>query len=481
MMILRNVLLVTFFLAGSITYANGEKEDRTSITTMWSKEKQKIEGFGIAQAGWSDQLFLFKNRNKVLDAMFGEEGLRLNILRGEVFPHYSTNPGEVNFTLYNDTICPMISDSIDSKELLRIGQWWLTSTVAKHYHVDKFIFSTWSPPAWMKDNKNVSGGKLEEKNYQQFADYLADFYDAYHNKGINIYGISPSNEPGYPATWNSCVWSADEMGKFASEFLGPTLKKRHIEAKMILGENPLWSVVFPLLKPMSSVDFVQTIVTNYPKVLSYKPIFAGHGYSLPDTLKKLPKEMLKTPIIPMFDAKDHELSTWVTEISDITPLDISMKDGLAWAKTFHNYLSVANVNAIVWWAGAQPTSNNESLIILDKDRLHFSIAKRYDVFGNYSRYIPINSSRIENQCSNPNIQVTTYKKGDTCIWVIINDNSMAENILLSIDKGKSIKKLCSYCTNQEKQWEKQNEKVSKGKGVISIPPKSVVTYVGLVK
>lgn len=480
-MIIRNVLLLALLFTGSFIIANEKTENKTSVVSFWNKENQMIEGFGVAQAGWADHLFLFKNRNKVLDAMFGEEGLRLNILRGEVFPHYSTSPDETDFSLQADTVLPTANDSIDPKELLRTGQAWITLNVAKHYHVDKFIFSTWSPPAWMKNNNNVSGGKLDENNYQLFADYLADFYDAYKSIGINIYGISPSNEPGYPATWNSCVWTADEMGKFASEYLGPTFAKRKVAAKMILGENPLWSVVLPLLKPISSVDFVQTILINYPKVQSYHPIFAGHGYSLPDTLKKLPKEMLETPIKPLLETQGNKFSTWVTEISDITPLDISMKDGLAWAKTFNEYLSSANVNAIVWWAGAQPTSNNESLVILNKDRLHFSLSKRYDVFGNYSRYIPINSCRIDNRCSNPNIQVTTYKKGDICIWVVINDNPKSEDILLSIDESKSIKQLCSYCTNQEKQWEKQDEKVVNGQGFVTISPKSVVTYVGLVK
>ena len=62
---------------------------------------------------------------------------------------------------------------------------------------------------------------------------------------------------------------------------------------------------------------------------------------------------------------------WVTEISDITPLDVSMEDGLRWATAFHEYLMEAQVSAIIWWLGAQPTKTNESLIVLNQQEGSF--------------------------------------------------------------------------------------------------------------
>ena len=102
---------------------------------------------------------------------------------------------------------------------------------------------------------------------------------------------------------------------------------------------------------------------------------------------KVDKEYLKTPIIPFDAAEKAHIPVWITEISDVTPLDTSIQDGLKWAVTFHNYLTKANVNAIIWWGGAMPTSNNESLIILNKNRKDYTLSKRYDILGNYSRYI----------------------------------------------------------------------------------------------
>lgn len=57
----------------------------SGIVIRWNDCEQTIDGFGIAQAGWAKELFAFKNRKQVMDKMFGNDGLRLNILRGEIF------------------------------------------------------------------------------------------------------------------------------------------------------------------------------------------------------------------------------------------------------------------------------------------------------------------------------------------------------------------------------------------------------------
>ena len=95
------------------------------------------------------------------------------------------------------------------------------------------------------------------------------------------------------------------MGKFITSNLGPTFQKENIPAKIIFGENPLWSVVMPQLKMVSSKDFTDTILQDYPEIKKFNLIAAGHGYSLsPDIMPiKVDKEYLKTPIIP-FDAAE---------------------------------------------------------------------------------------------------------------------------------------------------------------------------------
>ena len=124
--------------------------------------EQVINGFGAAQAGWSDALFLFPNREKVIDALYGPDGLKLNILRGEIFPHYSKEAHQYDFGLQADTSTATVAHatSLEKNELLRRGQLWLTMYTQQKYPETLLMFSAWSPPAWMKE-----GGELTPDQY----------------------------------------------------------------------------------------------------------------------------------------------------------------------------------------------------------------------------------------------------------------------------------------------------------------------------
>ena len=113
--------------------------------------------------------------------MFGNDGLRLNILRGEIFPHYWENKEDKDFNLNDDINIELCDSDFNNKsdDLLRRGQLWLTLEAKNKYHINKLVFSTWSAPAWMKSNGKVSNGKLKPECYQDFANYLAAFYKAY--------------------------------------------------------------------------------------------------------------------------------------------------------------------------------------------------------------------------------------------------------------------------------------------------------------
>ena len=464
-----------------------ENPHNSGIVIRWKDCKQRIDGFGIAQAGWAKELFAFKNREQVMDKMFGKDGLRLNILRGEIFPHYWENEDDKDFNL-NDDIHIELSDSDfinKSDDLLRRGQLWLTLEAKNKYHISKLVFSTWSAPAWMKSNGEVSNGRLKAECYMDFANYLADFYNAYKSKGIAPYAISPSNEPGYAAPWNSSLWTADEMGKFITSYLGPTFQKENIPAKIIFGENPLWSVCMPQLKMVSSKDFTDTILQNYPEIKSFNLIAAGHGYSLsPDIMPiQVDKKYLKTPIMPFEMAEKAQIPVWVTEISDVTPLDISIQDGLKWAVTFHNYLTKANVSAIVWWGGAMPTANNESLIILDKNRKDFLLSKRYDILGNFSRYIPEKSTRIQvTQSNGVPLLISAYKKDNKYTLVTINPSGQTIQTSLRLDGADINGSLKQYITTEDSRWtETTIIQENKKNYNLTIQPFSVVTFVGKVR
>lgn len=455
-----------------------------SITLRCNDLRQTIDGFGVGEADWADDVFIFPKREQVLDALFAPDGLNANILRGEIFPHYATGKLQADFATASDTSLHVAQhpEKVERNDLLRRGQFWLTSHVQQKYPEVRFTFSTWSPPAWMKDGNRAtelypaSQGKLKSEHYQHYADYLADFCEAYNKAGIPIYAVSPSNEPGYAAPWNSCLWTPQEMGDFIQHNLLPTLQKRNLEVKVLFGENPAWSTVFDRLKMISSADFVNNVLQTHADMPEKNIIAAGHGYVLPDTIP-LPAELRRTPIVPFEEASKRNIPMWVTEISDITPLDVSMEDGLRWASAFHEYLMEAQVSAIIWWLGAQPTKTNESLIVLNQQESSFIKTKRYDTFGNYTRYIPRGSRGMSNQ---PNglpeeVKVSSFRYGNQFTIVVVNPTDRQLTSQLLLENGKVVKgSLRNYITTADKQW---SEGTITG-STLEFLPQSVTTFTG---
>lgn len=74
--------------------------------------------------------------------MFGNDGLRLNILRGEIFPHYWENKEDKDFNLNDDINIELCDSDFNNKsdDLLRRGQLWLTLEAKNKYHINSFFY-----------------------------------------------------------------------------------------------------------------------------------------------------------------------------------------------------------------------------------------------------------------------------------------------------------------------------------------------------
>lgn len=116
----------------------------------------------------------------------------------------------------------------------------------------RVIATTWSPPAWMKINNSLGNGHPQRKNfglnlsdpvergrwtqpqpgdeggvryqyvarnklrpdrYQHFAKLLVEWVRYYRSLGINLYAISPTNEPVFSHWFESCVFTPDEYAE----------------------------------------------------------------------------------------------------------------------------------------------------------------------------------------------------------------------------------------------------------------------------
>jgi glucosylceramidase len=91
------------------------------------------------------------------------------------------------------------------------------------------IASAWSPPSWMKtgETSEMTNGTLLPEYYGLWAQYLSKFVSAYAEQGINLWGITPQNEPlhSHDARWDSNGFTPEQGRDFLRDHLGPQLVK----------------------------------------------------------------------------------------------------------------------------------------------------------------------------------------------------------------------------------------------------------------
>lgn len=440
----------------------------------WSKKNQIIEGFG-SFAGRAEPLFTDHHRDEILDALFGNDGLRLSIIRGEVFNSYSTQDNVYDFKTNLDIdIKPNDPDypQSGSNDMKKLSQLWILKKTYQRYNINKIIASTWSPPLYMKTIKGQATGKwvnrLDSDYDEKYAQFLAEFIVAFSEVGIPIYAISPMNEPEFATPdWDGAVWFPTDAARFYKT-LRHEFNARNLDTKLILGETANWKVADLYLSSTLAILGDD----------SYIDILASHGYSLPNIIKgtvSYNQSQIKWLLT------QSKKSRWITEASDTNSFDPSMKTGMKLAISIHNFLSVQKVNAFIYWLGVVGNSN-ESLI--NSDGNSYKPSKIYDVMGNYSRYImpgDINISTSKTKIGD-DIYLSAYRSFDDkkMTIVIINDSNQEKDIKLQLENFIT-PKFYPYITNIElgNRWEEAPEVFTNMQNQLEIKlnASSVTTFV----
>lgn len=206
------------------------------VLTINTDEKfQTITGFGGSFT--ESSAFLLnklgkENRKKILNAYFSEAGANYSLTR--------THIASCDFSLSNYTYAKVENDmtlehfSIEEDKSDLIPMILDAKAISKEGF--KIISSPWSCPPWMKDNNSFVGGKLVPEFNDTFAQYFSKYLNAYKKEGIDIWGITPINEPhGNGNNWESTLFSPEEMTLFVQNHLGPKLEKDGWKDVKILG------------------------------------------------------------------------------------------------------------------------------------------------------------------------------------------------------------------------------------------------------
>ncbi len=112
----------------------------------------------------------------------------------------------------------------------------------------QIIASAWTAPPWMKDNDDWyirgtaendwhgTGGVLKPQYETTYADYLVKYLDAYRDEGVDIWGLTPVNEPhGNSGQWESMHFTPETQNDFIKNHLGPRLHSSdHSDIRLLI-------------------------------------------------------------------------------------------------------------------------------------------------------------------------------------------------------------------------------------------------------
>src|ERR1700761_9611472 len=222
-------------------FAADTKPSAAGIAATPDHYRQQIDGFGFSEAfhmAGTIQQLPEKQQTDLLNLMFSPNGgMGYSILRNEI------GDGPEGSGKTDGTVASIEPQSGAFNWTGDEDQIWLMNEARKR-GCTRFLSSAWSPPAWMKTNNNSYAGELKPAMYQQYADYLAAYVLEYKKRyGIEIYAISPQNEPNFTPTlkYASCRWTGGQMAKFLRENLIPTFAAKGVTAKIAVDEHEHWS------------------------------------------------------------------------------------------------------------------------------------------------------------------------------------------------------------------------------------------------
>ena len=431
-------------------------------TVDWSRTGQEIDGFGASGAfHMAGNLMNFPEpqRTQILDILFSQSsGAGLSIVRNFVgdggswgsstngpAPSIEPQEGVWNWTGDEDEI-------------------WLMNEAAKRGGT-RIISTVWSPPAWMKTNNNVIGGRLRPDKYQAFAEYLSMYVRGYkEHHGIDIYAISLSNEPDVTVRYSSCYWNGKEFHDFLKVLI-PVFERDKITAKVVVGENSAWSEN-PVLESLN--DSVTSARID---------IVGVHAYG---TIERDPFPPISQRSGQLVETLKQKKKIWQTEAANLGRNYPGIADGLYWAHILHTHVAENRTNAWLYWWAMDPYTGGGSLVHMDPAKNTYTVDKRLYTIGNYSRFIRPGFFRVQIVSEFvPGVLVSAYKSeaNHQLVVVAINENGVAQDLELHLN-GISVNSAKPWRTSETEDLAGLPElRITDNNLKATLAPGSVTTFV----
>lgn len=219
----------------TVSFGTNTAQTSSSVTLITGTTYQTMDGFGWAMTEGSCELILSlasTQQSALLNELYNPStGLSSAVVRISIGASdlssssysYDETAGDVN----------MNSFSLSGPDLTNVVP-VLQKILAINPSI-KILATPWTAPRWMKSNNAWVGGNLQTQYYAAYGLYFVKYLQAMKALGINIWAVTPQNEPGNPNNEPSMTMTSTEEKNFINQQLGPQMASAGFGAVKIIG------------------------------------------------------------------------------------------------------------------------------------------------------------------------------------------------------------------------------------------------------
>ncbi len=446
------IMALIILIGSSVAFGNIDRDDypcsfSANVDFNVNKEYQTIQGiggFGFRDVNWADPSEWWTDSWG--DTVLNDLGF--SITRNEWYP-------------------PKIEGEVQD------SNWEVQKPFIQKYHnlaslsgkPLKQIISIWSPPANMKSNNSTkNGGTLLPEYYDDFGRWLVECLDAYKEAGVDVYAISPQNEPSAVVDYNSCYYTPQEYVNMI-KVVGPIVKAAYPNVKLMGPEEMTcetwtWNKSYgkALMEDKEALKWIDIIVVHaytieYAVVPSDTKFEALQMKQVYEKYKKSSKEIWQTEVCSWYDHFQYKVVI---------------------AESIFNSLYYGNASAWLTWTvscdGSMPgyyLMNHE-----EKGPLYYGVRQ-------FSQYVLPGAKRVYSSSSNDELLAIAFKhpKDKTFTMVLINKAYVPMNVKLN----GNVKTEMNMVMTTDTEDAVSTGKIKSSGSKTTIPPRSIVTLQGTYK
>jgi glucuronoarabinoxylan endo-1,4-beta-xylanase len=328
-----------------------------------------------------------------------------------------------------------------------------------------------------------SGSCVASANLSAFANYTVEWIQMLQSNGVSVSYLSVANEPETsPDSLGACNWTAAGIDNYVANDLGPALTDAGLSSIQVdIADSAHW------FGASGYHDYISTCL-NDANCSKYVSVIGTHSYGLGSLDGTNTGYCCETATVPPSATAGKKI--WMSEVNGgfsynstlaLWNWDPSMADAMVWAHSIHDFLTVGNVSAYIYWEIADCCGGTSHL----NDGLtdsQFNTSKRYYAIGQWSKFVRPGWARIDATANPANgIYVTAFKEDSSGNFAVVavNQNSASVNVEFSLTGFPSANSVTPTVTSASASLEDQaNVNISNDTFSYALPGTSITTFHG---